>query len=91
MLGGEDMGNVYNYTECDCGKLVNADYTFIVHGSNALTHLSEMQKENMSIGKIAAHFCGYCGGYVSLAESKCRCNNFRSQGWNYSEEDDRRW
>ncbi len=43
------------------------------------------------MGKIAAHFCGYCGCYVALNDSVCNCGNFVYQGWNYDEGDSRRW
>ena len=86
------MGNVYKYSECDhCHKLTDADYTFIVHGSRALTKLDELKKAGFPVGKIAAQYCGYCGGYVELSEEECACGNFRYQGWNYQEDDPRQW
>ena len=86
------MGNVYIYGECSrCEKLTDAEFTFIVHGSRALTELTRLEGANMPVGKIAAHYCGYCGGYVPLEEDKCSCGNFDPQGWNYKEGDKRHW
>lgn len=86
------MGNVYRYAESDDGKLINIDsFSFIIHGSKALTKLAQFEKEGMPVGKIAAHFCGYCGCYVALNDSVCNCGNFVYQGWNYDEGDSRRW
>ena len=46
----------------------------------------------MAIGKMAAHFCGHCGGYVPLNSNKCLCGSFLYQGWNYEDKNDkRRW
>lgn len=89
------MGNVYRYGECDhCGKLIDdpQDFTFIVHGHKALTELQKMEDEKMAVGKIAAHFCGHCGGYVPLDNNECVCGHFMYQGWNYEDKNDkRRW
>lgn len=86
------MSNVYTYCECDhCGKVTDAtDYRFIVHGGHALGELSKMMDLAWPAGKIAAHFCGYCGCYVELPEDKelteesCACGSFRYQGYTYA-------
>jgi len=86
------MGNVYRYCECSsCNELSDADFTFIVHGSRSLTELIKLEKTGWPVGKIASHFCGYCGGYVPLEAEECTCGNFEEQGWNYEEGDKRRW
>jgi hypothetical protein len=86
------MGNVYRYSECDkCGEVTDADFTFIVHGSRALTELSRLEKTGWPVGKIAAHFCGFCGGYVELDSEECNCGSFDYQGWNYEDGDKRKW
>lgn len=86
------MGNVYRYTECSqCNKLSDAEFTFIVHGSKALTELSKLEKSDMPVGKIACYFCGYCGGYVPWEDEQCSCGHFEDQGWNYEDGDKRKW
>lgn len=90
------MGNIYKYGECDhCHRAVDAEYTFIVHRDPS--PIGEMEAKGFPVGKIAAHFCGYCGGYVELPEdqevtsSSCNCENFAYQGWTYEEDDPRYW
>ena len=90
------MGNVYHYTECGyCHKVTDADCTFIVHSDP--TPITRMEGLGYPPGKIAAHFCGYCGGYIDIMEKgelvadTCNCGNFQYQGWNYEEGKKERW
>jgi hypothetical protein len=86
------MGNVYTYSECsECGKLTDSEMNFIVHGSDGLEELGRLSKTDMPIGKIAHHFCGYCGGYVALDKDKCGCGCLNRQGWQYPKDDERYW
>lgn len=90
------MGNVYRYGECDhCHKVTDAEYTFTVHRDP--TPITRMEEQGYPPGKIAAHFCGYCGGYIDimnkgkLTEDTCGCGHFQYQGWNYEEGLDQKW
>ena len=90
------MGNVYRYCECEhCQKVTDAEYTFIVHRDP--THITNMEDKGYPPGKIAAHFCGYCGGYLDIMSIKelfndsCSCGHFQYQGWNYEDSDPLHW
>ena len=90
------MGNVYRYTECEhCHKTTDAECTFIVHRDP--TPITRMEKLGYPTGKIAAHFCGYCGGYIDimgkgkLTAVTCNCGNFQYQGWSYEEGSKESW
>lgn len=90
------MGNVYRYGECDeCRKVVDCEFTFIVHRDP--TPITAMEERRFPAGKIAAHFCGYCGNFIDvmekreLTENTCGCEHFDYQGWNYEDGDDRQW
>ena len=89
------MGNVYGYTECDhCGKVTGNEYQFIVHRDP--TPINTLAEKGYTPGQIAAHFCGFCGGYVDimkqevLSPATCHCDGFQYQGWNY-EDEKRKW
>ncbi len=88
------MGNIYTYTECDdCRKAVDTEYQFMVHRDP--TPIDTLAKKGYRVGQIAAHFCGYCGGYIDIMAQKeltsdlCGCGNFRYQGWNYEDDKDK--
>ena len=90
------MGNVYKYGECDhCRKRTSHEYSFIVHRDP--TPITRMEELGYPVGKIAAHFCGYCGNYVDIMNQEkltpetCACGHFQYQGWNYEKDDPNKW